>query len=123
MKVKNYKDLYNACYADYKQGEIVVVKVPETNPSGVTQGMHPAVIISNDTANQCAPCVTVAIITSKVKRLDLRSHMEVMLAKASMIMVEQTVTISKQDIVERVAVLNRPKMAELKKCIKYFFGL
>lgn len=123
MRVKNYKDLYNATYEDYQQGEVLMIKVPNSNPNGVTQGIHPAVVISNNTANKLAPCLTVALVTSKIKRLDLASHMEVMLEKASMIMLEQTVTISKEDILERVAILNKPKMVELKKCMRFFFGL
>lgn len=123
MKVKSYRDLYNATYEDYQQGEIVMLRVPIANPNGVTQGIHPGVIISNDMANKCAPCVTVALITSKVKRLDMCSHMEVLLERSSMVMIEQTVTISKEDILERVAILNRAKMQELKRCMKLFFAL
>lgn len=123
MKVTNMKDIYRKRYEYYKQGEILMINVPTNNPNGCTQGIHPAVIISNDMASKFAPCITVALITSKVKRLDIPYHMKVMLEKESMVMLEQTFTISKEDILQRVGHLKDNKLDELKRCIKIFFNI
>lgn len=123
MKVSNLKDIYKKKYEYYKQGEILMINVPKGNANGCTQGVHPAVIISNDMASKFAPCITVAIITSKIKRLDLPYHMEVMLEKPSLIMIEQTITISKEDVLQRVGHLKDNKLAELKQCMRNFFNI
>lgn len=123
MKITNTQDIYRKRYEYYKQGEILMITVPANNPNGCTQGIHPAVIISNDMASKFAPCITVALITSKVKRLDIPYHMEVMLEKESMIMLEQTYTISKEDILQRVGHLKGNKLSELKQCIRKFFNI
>lgn len=123
MKVQDYKDLIVALKKDYTQGEVVMVRVPKGNAHGCTQGVHPAVIVSNTVSSKHAPCVTVALITSKIKKIELPCHMLVKLEKPSMVMCEQMITISKEDIIERVAVLNGAKKAELKKCLRSFLAL
>lgn len=123
MKVTNLQDIYKMKYEYYKQGEILMINVPTNNPNGCTQGIHPAVIISNDRISKFAPCLTVALITSKVKRLDLTFHMQVMLEKASMIMCEQTFTISKEDVLQRVGHLKDNKLSELKQCLRNIYDI
>lgn len=123
MKVIDMRDTIQKRYEYYRQGEIVMVNVPVNNLNGCTQGIHPAVIITNDKASKFAPCVTVALITSKIKRLDLNYHMKVMLAKESMILCEQTITISKEDILERVCHLKSNKLDELKQCLRNLFEI
>ena len=52
-----------------------VVYVRNENASGhVVNGIHPAVVIQNDIGNKYSPTVIVAFLTSKVKRLDMKTH-------------------------------------------------
>lgn len=75
-------------------------------------GTRPCVIISNNVGNQFSPCVTVALITSKVEsKPNLPTHLELNagnfgLAKKSIVLCEQIRTIDKMRLIQKLGSLD-----------------
>ena len=88
---------------EIRQGQIYYVDFPVTIGS-VQAGVRPAVVTSSNTRNKTSPTVIVAIITSKLKRLDLGEHVLLPrmkgLPRDSMVEAEQRFTVDKEQLIE-----------------------
>lgn len=86
-----------------RQGEIYYVDFPETAGS-VQKGIRPVVITQNNRLNKNSTTYVCALITSKLKRLDLPEHVllpEIKgLPKRSMVMAEQRETVDREQLIE-----------------------
>lgn len=56
------------------QFEIWYADLPFIEGSNIIHGRRPVVIISNNTVNEHSPLITVIPMTSKIRRLDLPTH-------------------------------------------------
>ncbi len=84
----------------------------------IQEGERPVLIISNDRANRNCPAVTVIPMTSKIKKLHLRSHIVLgdhNIQKATnrpfregLLLLEQITTIDKRSLKAYVGKLNSP---------------
>lgn len=88
---------------EIRQGQIYYVDFP-VSVGSVQAGVRPAVVTSSNTRNKTSPTVIVAIITSKLKRLDLGEHVLLPrikgLPKDSMVEAEQRFTVDKRQLIE-----------------------
>ena len=104
-----------------------VVYVRNENASGhVVNVIHPAVVIQNDIGNKYSPTVIVAFLTSKVKRLDMKTHVVLQNydnLRVSVVKTEQMATIDKRDILSVVEKLRLEDMARVDVAVRVSLGL
>lgn len=92
-------------------------------------GKIPVIVIQTNKLNATSPTVTVAVITSVVKKVDMDTHIvigkECGLKETSMIMLEQLRTIDKtEQLLEYVgSVTDRDKITEIRRGLKFAFGI
>lgn len=88
---------------EVRQGEIYYVDFPESTGS-VQKGMRPVVITQNNNLNKNSTTYVCALITSQIKRLDLRVHVLLPdikgLPKKSMVMAEQRATVDQKQLLD-----------------------
>ena len=93
---------------EIKRGDIIMVdnssyKEPHGN---LIYGIHPAIVIQNDSGNKYSNNLIVVFASSKLKRLDLPTHVLLQwyegLKKPSVVQAEQITTISKDDVMSIV---------------------
>ena len=84
-----------------KQGQIYYVDFPISIGS-VQSGVRPAVVTSSNLRNKTSSTVTVAIITSKLKRIGLKEHVLLPMIEGlpmqSMVETEQQFTVDKNQL-------------------------
>ena len=91
-------------------------------------GMRPVLIVQNDTGNKHSPTVIAAAITSQTGKARLPTHIElnaqsVGLSRDSVILLEQTRTIDKSRLRERMGKLDENTMTKVDNAIAVSFGL
>lgn len=88
---------------DVRQGDIYYVDFPEVAGS-IQKGMRPVLITQNNYLNRTSTTFVCALITSKLKRLDLKEHVLLPemegLPKQSMVMTEQRQTVDREQLLE-----------------------
>ena len=86
-----------------RQGEIYYVDFPESRGS-VQKCIRPVIIIQNNRLNSNSTTYVCALITSRIKRLDLREHVLLPemkgLPKRSMVMAEQQATVALEQLID-----------------------
>ena len=100
---------------DIKRNSIVFVKNPFPGSAGshIMQGDHYAVVCQNNMGNRYSDSVIICYITSKAKRLDIRTNVPIQWYagldyKPAMIKCGQIMTIDRDDIIDVVDTL-RPE--------------
>ena len=91
-------------------------------------GLRPVLIVQNDVGNKYSPTVIAAAITSQVGKNRLPTHIDVLadnfgLAKDSVILLEQILTIDKQRLKEKMGHLDDGIMKKVNDAIGVSFGL
>lgn len=109
----------------FTRGTVVFVKNNQSN-GHVMKGTHPAVIIQNNIGNKHSPTVIVCYLSSKLKRLDMKTH--VLLQHydnmtTSVVQAEQIATINKTDILSVVTHLRPEDIARLDAAVLVSIGL
>lgn len=88
---------------EVRQGDIYYVDFPEVAGS-IQKGRRPIMITQNNYLNRTSTTFVCALITSKIKRLDLKEHVllpEIKgLPKQSMVMTEQRQTVDREQLLE-----------------------
>lgn len=118
----------------FKRGMVFLADMNGTGSVGSEQGTHAngsnitAVLITqNDVGNKYSPTVTVAVISSKIHKCKLPTHVllkvEVGLEKDSVVLCEQIKTIDKQRLYQFCCKLDREKMKEVDRAMKISQGL
>ena len=91
-------------------------------------GIRPVVILQNDIGNRFSQTTIVAIITSKLTKAKMPTHIcidaeQYGLNKKSIILVEQIRTIDKRRIKEKLGKLNQEDIKKIDKAILVSFGI
>lgn len=108
-----------------KRGEIYTINLGKENKIGSEQkGYKICVIVQNDVGNFHSPTTKVSIITSKLDKHSLPTHVlipdGVGLHEPSIVIVEQTFTIDKRRLIK---LLGEMDMSGVDKALKISFGL
>lgn len=89
-------------------------------------GKRPVVVLQNNIGNKHAPTLTVAPITSILKKPHLPTHFvfypKAPMKRPSMVMAEQTQTIDKKRIVSYVGKMDESQMQGVDHAVKVHFG-
>lgn len=100
-----------------------VVWVMDSKGIGSEQrGERPALIVSNDYANEHAPVVTVVWLTTQDKK-PLPTHCEVKGTEKSTALCENVTTISKERVGDFIRSATDREMKEVERCIMVALGL
>ena len=91
-------------------------------------GIRPVVILQNDVGNRFSQTTIVAIITSRLNKAKLPTHIVIDsnnygLNKKSVILVEQVRTIDKRRIKEKLGKLSEEDLKKIDRAILISFGI
>ena len=90
-------------------------------------GRRPVLIIQNEVGNEYSPTVIVAVLTSKMKKLNMPTHLLIGprfgLHEKSVVLFEQLTTIDRKRLERYVGTLDRITMVKANKAIKISLGL
>ena len=91
-------------------------------------GIRPVLIVQNDVGNKYSPTVIAAAITSRMDKTNLPTHIEIDahecgLAKDSVVLLEQVITIDKQRLREKMGALDNGDMTKVNQALNVSFGL
>ena len=107
--------------------EVWYADLPMKMGSSVQGGIRPVVIISNDVCNEVSSVITVAPLTSRMKKLNLPTHCyfeEVRgLPAPSMVSLEQIKTIDKCRIEKYLGKMTREQMIRVEDAIRESLGM
>lgn len=90
-------------------------------------GTRPVLIIQNNTGNANSPTVVVAILTSKIKKMHLPTHVYLGvrfgLTEESIVMLEQIVTIDRKRLKGYVGTLDAASINKVEDAMRISLGL
>lgn len=115
-------------FKDIKWGDIFICNLGDSKGS-VQKGLRPVIVVQTNNLNSNSPTVTVAVITTSLKRKDIKTHIlldnSCGLQKPSMVVLEQIRTIDKiEELVEYVGcVTNENTILKIKDGLRYQFSL
>lgn len=107
--------------------EIWIADLPLDEESHVQGGRRPVIIASNDIVNKYSSVITVIPLTSKIKRLDLPTHVllhEDGLAVRSLALCEQVIAVDKRLLIWRIGSVQDPRSCDaLNRALAIQFGM
>ena len=110
----------------FRRGDIVLIDVPIVDGSRVQGGNRPWLIVQNDVGNRHSPTTIVVPLTSKLKRMEVPTHVIVTGKgiKASMVECEQVRVIDKSHVKKCICTLSPQVMSYVDKALKnaFFYG-
>lgn len=105
-----------------RYGEIYYMDLGQVSLGSRQAGIRPVLVVSPDHRNEHSPVVWVVIITSQIKRLDLKSHVLLPkvkgLPKQSMAEAEQLFTVDKRCLGEYRGKLDEGTMKQVDRAIR-----
>ena len=97
-----------------KRMEIWYAYLPMHKGQKVQGGARPVVIVSNDISNEKSGIVTVVPLTSKMKRLDMPTHIQIPFgAEGSVVLAEQIMTMDQRFLDRKIGMCDREPEIEL----------
>ena len=104
-----------------KQGDIYYADLPTKTEGSVQAGRRPVLITQCNELNKNSTTYIVAAITSKLKRLDYKFHVLLPrmkgLPKQSMVLAEQRMTVSKDQLIEYRCSVHNTTMKKVYRAI------
>lgn len=89
-------------------------------------GMRPVLVLQNNVGNKHSPTVIVAVITSRLGKAQLPTHVKLgtlYLAKDSMVLLEQIRTIDKRRLLEYIGHVTSDEMALIETALLVSIGM
>ena len=93
---------------DLQRYDVIKAKIKYQGEGSVQTKERPYVIVSNPIGTKCATIITVMPLTSKIKKMNMPVHCCISadknngLTEYSMVLGEQIITISKDEVIERL---------------------
>lgn len=117
-----------------RRGDIWFARLGNHYDTSVQSGTRPVFIISNDTGNRFSKTYTVLPMTSRLKKKNLPTHVELTASSCvltadtgledSMLLAEQVVTIDKTALLEKIAfVSDGAKLTEIERAVRIHLGI
>ena len=90
-------------------------------------GVRPIVVLQNNVGNKYSPTIIVAAITSQLSKAKIPTHIELpasdyYLPKDSVVLLEQSRTIDKTRLKEKITAIDGQKMEEINRAILISLG-
>jgi len=91
-------------------------------------GIRPVLIVQNNMGNKYSPTIICAAITSQINKAKLPTHIEIdsqnyMLARDSVVLLEQVRTVDKKRLREKICHLDEMLMDKVDRALLVSFGL
>ena len=97
------------------------------NVGSEQNGMRPVLVLQNDVGNEHSPTIIVAVLTSKVKKMYMPTHVYIGarfgLTEESVVLTEQLSTIDRRRLRGYVGSVDRPTMKKVEQAIQISLGL
>ena len=97
------------------------------NVGSEQNGMRPVLVLQNDVGNENSPTIIVAVLTSKVKKMYMPTHVYVGarfgLTEESVVLTEQLSTIDRRRLRGYVGSVDGPTMKKVEQAIQISLGL
>ena len=110
----------------YQRGDVVVIDVPMLANSHIQAGKRPWVVVQNNVGNQFSSTSIVVPLTTKIKRLELPTHVAVTWGslQPSMVECEQGRVVDVSDDCEYICTLPPEIMRHVDTALKnaFFYG-
>ena len=110
----------------YQRGDVVVIDVPMLANSHIQAGKRPWVVVQNNVGNQFSSTSIVVPLTTKIKRLELPTHVAVTWGslQPSMVECEQVRVVDVSDDWEYICTLPPEIMRHVDTALKnaFFYG-
>lgn len=110
----------------YQRGDVVVIDVPMLANSHIQAGKRPWVVVQNNVDNQFSSTSIVVPLTTKIKRLELPTHVAVTWGslQPSMVECEQVRVVDVSDDWEYICTLPPEIMRHVDTALKnaFFYG-
>ena len=111
---------------EVKRGEIYLADLPEGMGSE-QKGIRPVLIVQDDGLNMNSPTVIILIITSKLKKMDMRTHLMLPrvcgLPKQSAVFAEKMREIDKSRLISYCDRVNESFMKQVDRAMKSALGM
>lgn len=105
-----------------RRGQIWYADLPDEEIGSVQSGRRPVLVTQSDRLNRNSTTVVVAIITSRLKRIDDPAHVVLPIMKGlplqSMVEAEQRKTISKSQLLDYRCTLDAKTMARVTRALR-----
>ena len=128
-RIINMKKPRKRLIREYKRGDVVNIINPRQEYDSGTHvlcGNCPAVIIQNKGGNKHSPLLIVALMTSKNKRMGMKTHVFIdkyKELKPSSILAEQLVTIDKSTVRGYITHLKKEDIDRLNHALMFSLGM
>ena len=110
----------------YQRGDVVIIDVPMLANSHIQAGKRPWVVVQNNVGNQFSSTSIVVPLTTKIKRLELPTHVAVTWGslQPSMVECEQVRVVDVSDDWEYICTLPPEIMRHVDTALKnaFFYG-
>lgn len=110
----------------YQRGDVVIIDVPMFTNSHIQAGKRPWVVVQNNVGNQFSSTSIVVPLTTKIKRLELPTHVAVTWGslQPSMVECEQVRVVDVSDDWEYICTLPPEIMRHVDTALKnaFFYG-
>ena len=97
------------------------------NVGSEQNGMRPVLVLQNDVGNEHSPTIIIAVLTSKVKKMYMPTHVYVGarfgLTEESVVLTEQISTIDRRRLRGYVGTVDRPTMKKVEQAIQISLGM
>lgn len=109
----------------FKKYDIVYGEFPQKDKSSIQSGFRPAIVIQNDIGNRFSPTLLVIPLSSQLKNIEQPTHTLIIsdgengLKFDSMLLAEQTTTISKFNTRKLGRINDRETQKNIFKCFIY----
>lgn len=105
-----------------RNGDIYITQLAERTEGSLQSGMRPAIVISNDKANEFSSIITIVPVTGSIEKKRLPTHVYIKgcgLSRPSIAMAEQITSIDKSRLRKRIGSIKKTKYEKrVKKAIE-----
>lgn len=110
------------------RGEIWLTKLPKRENSRIQGKVRPCIIVTNNLANYYSPVIHVTPLSTTTKKLSQPTHIPVKKEKTGLLwdstaLIEQTVLVDKEDILNFVGYCDEETMKKVDTAVGIQFGL
>lgn len=114
---------------EMKKGDLYYANLGSSKKTHIQTGIRPIVILQNNIGNIYSDTIIVAPITSKIKKLQQPTHIELLkdttngLENDSIVLLEQIMTIDKNKLLHKIGVISQKDLHNINNGLIASFDL